>query len=56
MSKGLSKIQSTIVGFLDGSERGMVYGNAAGGLGTSEILEELNERGLVMATNRKISQ
>jgi len=44
MSKGLSEIQKTILGLLNGTEKGLVYRNAAGGLDTREIVEELLER------------
>lgn len=53
MSKGLSKIQQTIMNILTGKERGLVYSNAAGTLTTGELLAELDEREMV---NRKVSR
>jgi hypothetical protein len=40
MGKGLSKIQTTIVGLLDGSIKSQVYRNS-GAFTTRELLEEL---------------
>lgn len=54
MSKGLSKLQRTIVGLLDGTVPRAVY--SPGALTTTELLEELECRGLVRPdTARKIA-
>ena len=46
MSRGRSKLQRAIVGLLDGTIEMRVY-RGGGVLTTSELLEELRERGLV---------
>jgi hypothetical protein len=54
MSKGLGKLQRTIVGLLDGTIPHEVY--RPGSLTTSELLDELERRGLVrQGTPRKIA-
>ncbi len=46
MSRGLSKLQRAIVGLLDGTIKLRIF-SGSGALTTSELLEELRERGLV---------
>lgn len=47
MSRGLSVGQQVIVGLLDGSLSGLVYGHIEEGCDTAELLEELLARELV---------
>ena len=55
MSRGLGKLQHSIVGLLDGTLKRQVF-SSGGGLTTSELLEELQVRGLVKeGTSRKIA-
>jgi hypothetical protein len=50
MGRGLSSTQRLIVALLRGDEPGLVYEGLDGGCDTTEILEELVERGLVRPT------
>jgi len=55
MSRGLSKLQRAIVGLLVGTLERQVF-SSGGGLTTSELLEELQARGLVKeGISRKIA-
>ncbi len=47
MSKGLSKIQKTILGLLEGTEKGRIFACHGGSLLTSELVDELVDRGLL---------
>lgn len=55
MSRGLSKIQTTILGLLRGTDRPLVY-SGGGKLTTGELLAELAERRLIDdSVRRKIA-
>lgn len=47
MSKGLSKIQKSIIGLLCGTARRRCFAGSGGALITSELDEELTEHGLL---------
>jgi hypothetical protein len=53
MSRGLSNMQRHILAVLRGDERGYVFANAAGGLHTSELYEELTGGGMFEDTPRR---
>jgi hypothetical protein len=52
MSRGLSRMQKTILGLLDGSLQGRVF-RSGGDLGTAELRAELLEAGILATEDQR---